>query len=281
MARKDVSVKMDGKDVKIYVDTPTADVVARADRYKAKIWTECIEDGIKTREELEDLLEKRGSWSKAHKEKETMIIKKIQDLEKSLYLGDGRDKEISDGVNIAITMRRLRSDLRNLISEKINLEQNCAENLSDNARFDFLVANCTFYENGQTVYNGIQDYNKKAANEIAFAAASALAEMMYGYDTTSDENLPENKWLKHFDLINEKGSLVDETGGLVDLDGRRINEFGHFINEDGKRIDINGNLLDENGNYLITAKYNVKKATPVKKRQAKKTTRSKKPATES
>ena len=273
--RKDLEVQKDGKTVKFFIQSPTADVVARADRYRAKIWTECLEDGIKTKEELELMMEQRGIWTKAHQKKQEEIVDQISNLEKELYLSDG-EKDLKDGVSKAIEMRKLGNTLREHIMKKMALEQNSAEALSDNARFDFLVANCTFYENGESVYNGIQDYNQKASDEIAFASASSLAEVMYAYDSSQEDNLPENSWLKQFGLVNEDGSLVDEEKNLVDTEGRKINEFGHYINEKGQRVDVNGNLLDEDGNYIIKAKY--KKAStkrPVrKKRTPKKTTES-------
>lgn len=268
--RKDLETKKDGKVVKFYIESPTADVVSRADRYRAKIWTECLEDGIKTKEELQLMMEERGIWTKAHQKTQDEITQKIQDLEKELYLSKGT-KDIKDGVSMAITMRKLRNDLRDHIMKRLSLENNSAEALSDNARFDFLVANCTFYENGEPVYNGISDYNKKASDEIAYAAAASLAEVMYSYDSTQEDNLPENRWLKHFDLVDDDGSLVDENKHLVDLDGRKINEFGHYVNDDGQRIDINGNLLDENGNYIITTNYKKAKKPAARKRAPKKT----------
>lgn len=268
--RKDLEVKKDGKTVKFYIDSPTADVVSRADRYRAKIWTECLEDGIKTKEELELMMEERGIWTKAHQKKQDEITKQIQDLEKELYISKGT-KDLKDGVNMAIRMRKLRNDLRDHIMKKLSLENNSAEALADNARFDFLVANCTFYENGEPVYSGISDYNKKAADEIAYTAAASLAEVMYAYDTSQEDSLPENKWLRHYDLVNEDGSLVDEEKHLVDLDGRKINEFGHYVNDEGKRVDINGNLLDDDGNYVLVADYKKTTKKPARKRPAKKT----------
>jgi len=272
--RKDLSITKDDKEIKFYVTSPTADAVSRADRYRAKIWTECIEDGIKTKEELELMMEKRGLWTEAHKQKEKEIVQKIQDLEKSLYLGDGKERDLSEGVSKAIEMRSLRIKLREHIMQKLNLEQNSAESLADNARFDFLVAHCTFYENGQSVYNGIRDYSSKANDDIAFSAAAALAEEMYSFDSSQEENLPENKWLKHFNLVDEDLSLVDEQKNLIDTHGRKINEFGHYINEKGDRVDVNGNILDEDGNYKITAKYSKKeeKKRPTRRRTTKKKT---------
>ena len=257
MNKKELEVTLkDETKVKIYVTTPSARVVQRADRYRAKTWTECIEDGIKTKEELAIIMEDRGIWNEGHRKKEEKIIKDLTNCEKELYLGAGKKSALlSDGKKIAVKMRQLRNDLRNLYMDRMSLEQNTAEALADNARFDYIVAYSTFYENGQNVYKDIEDYNDKASDEIAFAAAGALAEMMYNYDSKTDEALPENQWLKTFDLVDENLSLVDQEKNLVDIDGRRINEFGHFINEDGKRTDKDGNLLDENGNYVIKVDY--------------------------
>lgn len=264
--KKDLEVKVNGETVKIYVQVPSSHVVQRADRYKAKIWTECIEDGIKTKEELATIMEQRGIWDQSHKKKEAELVVQIQKLEKELYLGKGSKKaSVSEGKKIAIEMRQLRNSLRELILEKMNMESNTAEALADNARFDFLVASCTYYENGDNVYNGIDDYNEKSADEIAFAAASALASLMYNYTSDTEKSLPENKWLMHFNLVNEDLSLVNDKKELIDLDGRKINEQGHYINEKGQRIDIDGNLLDEDGNYVIQVDYDDKPTRKTRK----------------
>lgn len=261
--RKDVEVKINQdngteKVVKIYVVRPNNNTVKNADRYRAKTWNQCITDGILTKKELSKILKDRGIWDKNKEQEEIEIISKIQSLEKKLYLGsgfDGQKAKISDGQKIAIEMRRLRIALRDLITEKISMEENTAEALSDNAKFDYFVADCTYYENGEKVYSSIEEYNKKNSDEIAFAAASALAEMLYQVDNKFEESLPENKWLKKFNLVNEDLSLVNKNGELVDLEGRKITEDGYYLNSEGKRIDRDGNLLDADGNYLVQFEY--------------------------
>lgn len=271
MNKKDLTVTLqDGKEVKIYVTSPTAKTVQRADRYRAKTWTECIEDGIKTKDELAIIMKQRNVWTKEHEEKERSITEQLIQCEKDLFLGNGKKKvPLSDGKVIAVKMRVLRNELRQLYMDRSALEQNSAEALADNARFDYIVAGSTFYENGEKVYNGIEDYNNKSSDEVAFAAAAAIAEMMYNYDPATEENLPENKWLKTFDLVDDNLSLVNEDKKLVDLDGRTINEFGYFVNEDGNRIDKDGNLLDDDGNYVIKVDYE----TPTARRKGRKPSR--------
>lgn len=251
--KKELEVKFADKDkapVKIYVEKPNNEVVKGADRYRAKAWNECILDGIVTKKELSTLMKKRGIWSDKKEDEQEAISKEINQLEQKLYLECGkRNSKKAEGKEIAIQIRRKRNELRQLISEKMGLEENTAEALADNSRFDYIVAHCTFHANGEKVYKDIDDYNSKSADEVAFTAASALAEMMYSIDSDFEKNLPENKWLKNRELVNDDLALVDDKGRRVDLEGRLINDEGYYIDEDGNRIDKEGNPLSEDGFY--------------------------------
>lgn len=283
--KKEVEVKIpqesgEDKIVKIYVTRPNNNTIKNADRYRAKTWNQCITDGVLTKKELAKILKERGIWDQSKEEEETEIVRKLQELEKSINGVGVSDKKmkLSDGQKKAIEMRILRNALRELISEKISMEENTAEALSDNAKFDYFVADCTFYENGQKVYSSVEDYNQKSSNEIAFAAAGALAEMMYQLDSKFEDSLPENKWLKKHSLVNQEGRLVDKDGNLVDTDGRRINDLGHYLDDQGRRVDIDGNLLNEDGTYVEQAEYeddlrsedSSKETEPKKKKKAEK-----------
>jgi hypothetical protein len=135
------------------------------------------------------------------------------------------------------------------------MEENTAEAIAENARFDFLVSECVFNEDGTRVYKDIDDYNQRSADNVAFLGAANLAQLLYQYDSKFEEGLPENLWLKQFGLINDKMELVDESGQLVDEDGRKINSLGHYINENGQRVDRDGNLLNEDGSYVLQVEY--------------------------
>ena len=68
------------------------------------------------------------------------------------------------------------------------------------------------------MYKDIAEYNDKASDDVSFALAGALAEMMYSYNPDDENSLPENQWLKHFNLVNDEGSLVNDKEELVDLE---------------------------------------------------------------
>ena len=248
----------DKKKIKIYVQRPNNNIVKLADRHKSKAWNQAIQDDVLTKKELSVLMKKRGIWDEAKAREEDDITKKVVQLERELYKGkNGAGKpKVSEGRDIAVSIRKLRMELRDLIAERISLEENTAESLADNARFDFLVAHCTYYENGSRVYNYFEEYNNKSADEIAFSAAGALGEILYNLDSSFEENLPENKFLSTFGLVDENLSLIDpNTGETIDTKGNRIDEEGYLLNDDGDRVDREGNAINEEGFYDLNEDY--------------------------
>lgn len=270
---KVVEVEIDNNKVKIVVKKPNNVILSQAQRIGAKTWTDCVRDGIMTKKELEKFMKEQGIWDDGKDKEQKAIVEEISSLEKKLYIGSqGHTKlKASEGKDIAVKMRIKRAELRDLIAERISLEQNTAESISDNARFDHLVATCTYYENGQKVYSDIEDYRSKADGEPAFTAASTLASMLYSVDKDFEAKLPENKFLKMFNFVNEDLSLVNSDGETVDLDGRLIDKNGYYLNTDGKRVDKDGNLLDEFGNYVPTVEY-ITEEDDKKEKRKKKTT---------
>jgi len=274
MSHQEQEVTLENGDkVTIYVKKPSNEIISGADIHRAKRWNRCIRDEIITKKELGTLMEDRGIWDKSKSDKEDEITTKITTMEKNLYRGtNGKKPKVSEGKELALQMRKLRVELRNLIGERLALEENTAEALSDNARFDYFVAHCTFYKDSdKRVYNSVEDYNSKSSDAIAFTAASILGNILYNLDSDFEKSLPENKWLSAFDLSDEKGNLVNSDGEQVDSEGRIINDLGHFLDAEGNRVDIDGIPLDEDGGYVLVDYVNDLKP-PKKKTTRKKTT---------
>jgi hypothetical protein len=198
-------------------------------------------------------MRKRGIWDEAKDREEEQITKDILMLERELYQGKtGKAKpKLSEGRDVAIQIRRKRFELRDLITERITLEENTADSLADNSRFDYLVASCSFYKNGTRVYKDFNEYNNKSADEIAYACAGLLGKMLYNLDSNFEKNLPENKFLTKFGLVNEDLSLVDpqNPNQLVDTKGKNIDDEGYYLDQDGHRIDREGNKINTDGTY--------------------------------
>jgi len=245
-------------EVKITVKRPSSNVMSKAQRISAKVWTDCVRDGIMTKKELAKFMREQGIWNKDKDSDQEKITQEIVNLEKRLFIGKATQKNklsATEAKEIAIDMRRKRAELRDLIGERLALEANTADSLSDNARFDFLVANCTYDSDGELVYKTLDDYNADSDSPIAFAAANALAQIMYSIDKDFESNLPENRFLKQYNFVNDDLALINESGETVDLEGRRVNELGQYIDDKGNRVDKDGNRLDADGNYIPKVKY--------------------------
>ena len=263
----DVAIDDDKPDekIKIIVRKPSNRVQTEAARIGALVWTKCIKDGVMTKQELDKFMTDKGIWGKSKEQEKDDLSKEINVLEKKLYLGGesptkkgARRKKVklSEAKDLAIEMRRKRGKLRDLLAEKITLETNTAESLSENAKFDYIVAKCTFKADGITpVYSSAEDYGQRAEDAIAFNAAGTLAEMMYSINKDFEAKLPENRFLSRFGMINEEMHLVNKDGVTVDTKGNRINDDGHYLNEKGKRVDLKGNALDEDGNYEYAVEF--------------------------
>ena len=254
-----------GDKVKVVVRKPTNRVTGDAQRVAAKVWTDCIRDGIMTKKELASIMKSNGMWDKLKEKEQEEIVNSLQKLEKKLYIGKkGSKMKVSEAKKIAFDMRVKRTELRNLLAERIELEGNTAESLSENAKFDYLVANCAFYEDGKNVYNSLEEYNDKSEDPVAFMAAATLAELMYSLDKNYEEKLPENRFLIKASLVDEDLSLVNKEGHKVDAENRLINDLGQYIDDEDNRVDIHGNPLDVDGNYIPQLTYTHDNGKPVK-----------------
>ena len=218
-----------------------------------KIYNQAFTDAIKSksvvRAKLEDLLEDQGLWNDEKQAKFTSLQKELLDGEKKLAKGGFSLNEAKD---LAVKMKSLRDDIRNLISVRTSLDNHSAEGQADNARFNYLVSACVVYKDTkQPCYASMEDYLDKASEPLGAKAAQNLANMLYGLDNDYESNLPENKFLKKYKFIDDKLRLVDKGGRLIDAEGRLLDESGRFIDDQGNFVDKFGSKVDKDGDYVV------------------------------
>ena len=84
---KTVTVTLDdGKEVKIKIIKPTNRLNSAAQRIGATVWTQCIQDGVMTKQELKSLMEDKKIWGKEQEKKQKDLQQDIAELEKELYI---------------------------------------------------------------------------------------------------------------------------------------------------------------------------------------------------
>lgn len=247
MIARDFTVTVNDKELLLRTISPSLKDRKEAEKVYNNAFTEALQSKAVVRARLDDLLVDQGLWDDNKQMKFDTLQKEILDNEQKLAKGG---ISLKDAKSIALETKKLRAELRELISVKTNLDQHTAEGQADNAKFNYLVYACTVNrDNNSKFFTSYENYLENASEEIAIKAAQTLANMIYGLDADYEQKLPENKFLKDYKFVDEKLRLVDKQGRLVDLEGRLINEDGRFINEEGQFVDKYGTILDEQGDY--------------------------------
>tara|TARA_R110000744_G_scaffold192734_5_gene311875 strand:+ start:644 stop:1660 length:1017 start_codon:yes stop_codon:yes gene_type:complete len=236
----------DGKDIKVLLKTPTAQEYRDSQVEYNKQFRKALDSGALLRQKLSDYMEEQGIWDKEKQRQNDDYVKKITAKEEVLKRGGIR---LSEAKEIALSLRILRNDFREFLSEKNSMDQNSAEGQADNARFTELVRVCMLNPNSkQPYFQNQDDYDAAADQPWVIEAAGELAGMIYGLDPNYDNKLEENKFLKEFDFVNEDLRLQNEEGHLVDGDGRLITEEGRYVDYRTKKDEKAQN--EENRFYV-------------------------------
>jgi len=247
MKRKDFTVKLeDDKEVSVFVVEPSAQDKKEAQKVYNTAFTEALKSGAVVRARLDDILIEQGLWDDKKQAKFDTIQKQLSEHEASLEKGG---ISLSRARDIALEMRKLRAEFREVISDKTSLDTHSAEGQADSERFNYLVYACTYRaENKNRYFNNYNEYMEKGDDPVSVKAATQLANMLYGLEEDYETKLPENKFLKEYKFVDEKLRFINKEGKLVDVEGRLVNEDGRYIDEEGNFIDKYGHKLDNEGN---------------------------------
>ena len=249
MKTKTFKASIDGTEKEFLVKTPSLNDQREAQKVYNQAFTDAIKSKSVVRAKLDDLLEDQGLWNDEKQAKFTSLQRDLLDGEKKLAKGGFSLNEAKD---LAIKMKGVRDEIRELISVRTSLDNHSAEGQADNARFNYLVSVCVVYNDSkQPYFNNMEDYLNMSTDQVGLLGAQNLANMLYGLDNDYEGNLPENKFLKKFKFVDEKLRLVDKKGRLIDSEGRLIDESGRFIDEEGNFVDKYGNRVNQEGDYLV------------------------------
>lgn len=264
MDTKSFKVEVDGEEKEFVIRTPSLQDQREAQKVYNQAFTDAIKSKAVVRARLDDLLKEQGLWDDEKQVKFDTLQKEISESEARLAKGGF---SLKDARNVAIHIKELRAEMRDLISVRTSLDNHSAEGQADNQRFNYLVSACVVYkeDNNKKYFNNMEDYLEKATDPVAILGAQHLANMLYGLDNDYESNLPENKFLKkykfvdsEFRYINKEGKTTDKDGKLVDSEGRYIDAEGNFIDKYGNRVDGEGEyvaefepFLDDEGNPVV------------------------------
>lgn len=250
MKEKKFTVNLeDDKTVEIIVRSPTNNDRKESQKYYNAAFTAAIKSGAIVRAKLEDVLVEQGLWDEAKQIRFDTIQKQISDNDAKLKKGG---IPLSAAKEIALEMRKLRMEFRDIISDKTSLDTQSAEGQADSERFSYYVYACTFRaDNNKRYFNSYNDYMQAGDDPVSVKAAAELANLLYGLEADYESKLPENQFLLEYNFVDEKLRFINKDGHLTDIEGRLVNEDGRYIDNEGNFVDKYGRPLDEDGNLRV------------------------------
>ena len=217
----------EGNTIKTLLRQPTAQDYRDSQVQYNETFRKALDSGALLRQKLTDYMKEQGLWDDEKQKDNDKYIQDISDREEALKGGGIR---LSDAKRIALELRDLRADFRDLLSEKNALDTNSAEGQADNARFSELIrVSMLDPATKNPRFPDQKAYDTQADEPWVVEAAGELAGMIYGLDPDYDKNLEENKFLKEFKFVDEELRFIDNDGNFVDSEGRLVNEDGRFI----------------------------------------------------
>jgi hypothetical protein len=248
-----------GQEIELAVTRPSPRTQVQAQLIFNKNWKIAEESGSVLRRNLDELSVRTGLWSDELKSKVEDLEKEILDLERKLRSGANSFSSVSEAKECALKIRSLRADRLNILRDRNSLDSVTAEAFADSARLQYLVSQCTVYNEGnkagQPYFTSFDHYLSLSEGKLALAAFNAYLELLYSpSDGEANEELYEIGWLKRYKYMNDQGRLINADGKLVSEDGRLINENYQYVTADGQLCDVNGNLVTETGEPIISYK---------------------------
>jgi len=240
--------KITFKDREYAVIQPTVALKQEGDVLREKVWNELFEKGRLLRRQLDDELKRRNLWNERLQTEYDML--QIEVLNGINQLEKGGIK-LSEARRIAIEVSKKRQEMVDMLVARSELDNHTCEGQADNARFNFLFANCLVYnDTGEKVYPSVEEYTVDSNSDPAIKGASEFYYLLSGTESLDDQ-LPENKFLKQYEFVDDNFRYTERgTGRLTSEDGKYIDEEGYYIsyNEDGStyRVTYDGQKVDLN-----------------------------------
>lgn len=250
------------KEVEYCVRRPSAKQQLEGQKVYNRAFQEALASGCILRTKLEDFMRDQKIWDDKKQQQLIELNKKINDGERRLRAGGF---ELEEAFELSKTLQVYRFQLRDLVSDRTELDVNTAEGQADNQRFNYFISVCLVYnDTQQPVFSSLEDYVENAGTEQASQGAAKFGRLWYELDEDYEGKYEEIKFMRDYGFMNKNNHFINEDGKLTDGEGRLVDEDGNYILEDGTRCDIDGNPLDKDGNYLVEKKPFTKKGKPVK-----------------
>lgn len=189
-----------------YIEPPTAEHVRGADWQYSKTYTQCLIEGITTSAEMRDILNRRGITGPEFEQRSDELSRNLGEHIVKLEACD----DILEKRELSIKVAQAREELFQW-NQRLNGPMNhTAEQISDDARLEYLTSCMVVYVSNKRVWDSYEIYLKEKDQSLALRARFEVMLYLQGLSSDFLEQTPEAKAMKEIqnDILERAESVI-------------------------------------------------------------------------
>ena len=176
----------------LYINSPTAEDVRKADWHYSKIYNQALMAGVTTAAQMYDILKERKIIGADHEKRGEELRMRVAEKMNAMTKEEDLDKREA----LAREVASLREDLFQWNQRVGGPMSNTCEQLSEDAKIDFLTAAMIEKKDGSRIWGLYDDYINEKDQALALRSRFEVLLFMQGLDSNFLEKTPENITLK-------------------------------------------------------------------------------------
>ena len=198
--RREFSIEIDGETVAYFIANPTGEDIRKADWQYSKVYNQAILDDLLTQAQMVDLLKKQGvisdNYATEVEETRSKLAAEIYKLESLPESTADFDRE-----EAALSVAATRDELFRL-NQRVNGPMgNTCENISEDARVEFLTSRVLQKKDGSKLWEDFHAYLNEENTALSVKSRFEVMLWMQGLNSDFLENTPEQQALRD---VNQK-----------------------------------------------------------------------------
>lgn len=221
-----------------FIEPPTAEDIRGADWQYSKTFTQCLIEGITTSAEMMDILNRRGIIGPEFEQRATELSFKLGGLITKLEESSDMDEKRE----LAVAVSKAREELFQWNQRLNGPMNNTAEQISDDARLEFLTSAMIVDDGGVRVWDSYDSYLKE--KNQAFALRSRFEVMLFLQGLSSDflDQTPEARAMRELekDVLMKADELMRAANASKeeeDIIETKIDEVTEDVSEEETKLE--------------------------------------------
>jgi hypothetical protein len=201
------------EETKYYISTPTAEDIRGADWQYSKTYTQCLVEGITTSAEMMDILTRRGIIGPEFEQRTNELGEDLAD--RIARLEETEDLDVKRELSIEVA--RAREELFQLNQRLNGHMNNTAEQISDDARLEYLTSAMVVDENDERVWDSYETYLKEKSQALAMRARFEVMLFLQGLSSDFLDQTPEAQAMREVeqDILEKAEAEMKATEAVM------------------------------------------------------------------